>query len=264
MIFFVGGFYKMGVKFLDFETPEQEQAELENDLAIINEDEPSEPVVEDLKGSPFIKEPKRVKKDAFKPPPPSGESGETPHPVKKGGSGSPRMELEITEPSAETPHPAKKGGSGSPRSIKPKRPLSEKQKAHLENMRLKRAEKQRAKIEKQMAKTDIVSKVEKKMEKPVEYTEEEIKEMEKEEFNSWIKHMDKFNKMMEAVEREKKRKMMEEQKKEAEIEARIRKKIEMEQKQRSGVRLPTHNPQPPQILNQPQNEYGDYSHMFGY
>jgi hypothetical protein len=244
MIFFVSGFYKMGVKFLDFETPEQEEAQLENDLAIINEDEPSEPVVEDLKGSPFVKEPKRVKKEAFKPPPPK-PCEDTPHP-----------ELEIIEPE---PEPAKKV-----KQIKPKRPLSEKQKAHLENMRLKRAEKQKAKIEKQMAKTDIVSKVEKKMEKPVEYTEEEIKEMEKEEFNNWIKHMDKFNKMMEAVEREKKRKMMEQQKKEAEIEARIRKKIEMEQKQRSGVRLPAHNPQPPKILNQPQNEYGEFSHMFGY
>lgn len=256
MIFFVGGFYKMGVKFLDFETPEQEQAELESDLAIINEDEPNEPVIEDLKSSPFNKEPKRVKKEAFKPPP-IGEtptpSGETPHP-----------ELEISEESEDTPRPVKKSGSPQVKQIKPKRPLSEKQKAHLENMRMKRAEKQRAKLEKQMAKTDIVSKAEKKMEKPVEYTEEEIQNMEKDEFNSWIKHMDKFNKMMEAVEREKKRKMEEHQKKEAEIEARIRKKIEMEQKQRSGVRLPAHNPQPPQILNQPQNEYGDYSHMFGY
>lgn len=236
----------MPLKFLEFDSPEEEQKELEADLSIINQDAISkEPVVEDMNQSPFIQEPKRVKKETFKPPPPKKED----------------IEMEIKEQQVEQTK------AKPVKALKPKRPLTEKQKAHLENMRLKRAEKQKAKLEKQMDKTDIVSKVEKKMDKPVEYTDEEIKDMEKAEFDIWIKNMDKFNKMMEAVQKEKQRKLELERKKEEEIEARIRKKIELENKQRNGqvvrkVNVPTENLPP--ILQQQENEYGDYSHMFGY
>ena len=209
--------------------------------------------------SPFIKEPKRIKKETFKPPPPNKEDIEKEVNVKKSINEDMHFDEEKKR-LIEKPAPKVK-------ALKPKRPLTEKQKAHLENMRLKRAEKQKAKLEKQMEKTDIVTKAEKKMEKPVEYTDEEIKEMEKAEFDQWIKHMDKFNRMVEAVEREKMRKLQEQQKKEAEIEARIRKKIEMENKQRNG-QVPKKQGVPsqnlPPILQQQENEYGEYAHMFGF
>lgn len=241
----------MPLKFLEFDNPEEEQKELEADLSIINQNE-KEPVVEDLNQSPFIQEPKRVKKETFKPPPPNKED------IQK------EIEIAKEQQAEQTEKPQAKQ---SVKALKPKKPLTEKQKAHLENMRLKRAEKQKAKLEKQMEKTDIVTKVEKKMEKPVEYTDEEIKDMEKAEFDLWIKHMDKFNKMMEAVQKEKMRKLQEQQRKEAELEAKIRKKIELENKQRNGQSIqkrvvPTQ--ELPPILQQQENEYGDYAHMFGY
>ena len=242
----------MPLKFLEFDNPEEEQKELEADLSIINQDA-KEPVVEDLNQSPFIQEPKRVKKETFKPPPPNKED------IKK--------EMESINEEMDFDTEKKRIVQKPVKALKPKKPLTEKQKKHLENMRLKRAEKQKAKLEKQMEKTDIVTKVEKKMEKPVEYTEEEIKEMEKEEFNNWLKQMDKFNKMMEAVEKEKMRKLQEQQKKEAEIEARIRKKIELENKQRNGQAIKNKKVQSqnlPPILQQQENEYGDYAYMFGY
>ena len=73
--------------------------------------------------------------------------------------------------------------------------------------------------------------------------------------------------MMEAVEKEKMRKLEAERKKEAEIEARIRKKIELENKQRNGQvikkqKVPSQDLPP--ILQQQENEYGDYAYMFGY
>jgi hypothetical protein len=242
----------MPLKFLEFDNPEEEQKELEADLAIINEDI-KEPIVEDLNQSPFIKEPKRIKKETFKPPPPNKED------IQKEMENA-DMEFD-KEKKRIVEKPEKKV-----KTLKPKKPLTEKQKAHLENMRLKRAEKQKAKLEQQMNKTDIVAKAEKKMNKPVEYSEEEIKEME--EFDNWLKQMDKFNKMMEAIEKEKKRKLELEQKKEAEIEARIRKKIEMENKQRQGQVIRKNKPQPtqnlPPILQQQENEYGEYAHMFGF
>ena len=53
------------VKFLEYDETEDISADLDNDLKIINEDLP--PKGEDLKQSPFIKQPARVKKPAFKP-----------------------------------------------------------------------------------------------------------------------------------------------------------------------------------------------------
>ena len=63
------------------------------------------------------------------------------------------------------------------------------------------------------------------------------------------------------------RKLQEQQKKEAEIEARIRKKIELENKQRNGQAIKNKKVQSqnlPPILQQQENEYGDYAYMFGY
>jgi len=229
--------YKMVVKFLEFE--EVTEGALNDDLEIINGDLP--PKIEDLTETPFIQTPKR--KPAFKPPPPK-----TQEIVEE-------VEDEVTEHIQEV------------KKIKPKKPLSEKQKAHLEKMRLKKANKKKEQIEKTMEKRDIVSKVEKKMEKPKEVTEEEILDMDKKEFDKWIKYMDRFEKMVDAMEKQKEREAEKIRKEEAIIEARIRKKIEMENKKRSNEKhdIPDYsdiNNNP--LLENKENDYGEYSGMFGY
>ncbi len=234
----------MPLGFLQFdEEPEGISKQLEEDLNIINADEPPPPEVINPNETPFITQPKR--KPAFKPPPPE-------------------VEVEATE---EEPKPRK--------TIKSKKPLSDKQKAHLEKMRLKRAEKKKAKIEKTMEKTDIVAKVEKKMEAPKELTENEIVDMDKKEFDRWLNHMDKFERMMNAMQREEERKLeklkkQEEAKirKEMELEKKIREKIEREMKEKENIKYnkpnysSINNTQP--ILEQPTNDYGQFSNMFGY
>ena len=157
---------KMVVKFLEFE--EVTEGDLNDDLAIINADLP--PAVENLDDNPFIQTPKR--QPAFKPPPPQTEAEA---PVEE----EPVEEITV-------------------KKIKAKKPLSEKQKAHLEKMRLKKANKKKDQIEKKMEKTDIVSKVEQKIQAPIK-TDEEILDMDKKEFDKWIKHMDRFEKMVEAM-----------------------------------------------------------------
>ena len=228
----------MVVKFLEFE--EVNEGALNDDLEIINGDLP--PVSEDLTETPFIQTPKR--KPAFKPPPPNTEEivadEEEEH-------------IDIAEQKIK--------------KIKPKKPLSEKQKAHLEKMRLKKANKKKEQIEKTMEKRDIVSKVEKKMEAPKELTEEEILDMDKKEFNKWIKYMDRFEKMVDAMEKQKQREVEKIRKEEEILEARIRKKIEMENKQRSNKKhdIPDYsniNNNP--VLENKENEYGEYSSFFGY
>ena len=226
----------MVVKFLEFE--EVNEGALNDDLEIINGDLP--PQVENLTETPFIQTPKR--KPAFKPPPPQTIA----------------TQKEIVEEEEHIQEVKK---------IKPKKPLSEKQKAHLEKMRLKKANKKKEQIEKTMEKRDIVSKVEKKMEVPIEHSEEEILDMDKKEFDKWIKYMDRFEKMVEAMEKQKEREQEKVRQQEAVIEAKIRKKIEMENKQRSNEKHST--PDYTDINNIPvlenkENDYGEFSNMFGY
>ena len=225
----------MVVKFLEFE--EVNEGALNDDLEIINGDLP--PVSEDLTETPFIQTPKR--QPAFKPPPPNTEE----------------IVEEVEDEEEEHIQEVKK--------IKAKKPLSEKQKAHLEKMRLKKANKKKEQIEKTMEKSDIVSKV--KMEVPKELSEEEILDMDKKEFNKWIKYMDRFEKMVDAMEKQKQREVEKIRKEEEILEARIRKKIEMENKQRSNKKhdIPDYS----NINNNPalenkENEYGEYSSFFGY
>ena len=223
----------MVVKFLEFE--EINEGELNDDLEIINGDLPA--IGEDLTETPFIKAPQRKK--TFKPPPPKTE--------------------EIVED--EEPH------IQEVKKIKPKKPLSEKQKAHLEKMRLKKANKKKDQIEKKLEKSDIVTKVEKKMEIPKDFSEEEILDMDKKEFDKWIKYMDRFEKMVEAMEKQKERENEKIRKEEAIIEARIRKKIEMENRKRSNEKhaVPDYteiNNTP--VLENKENDYGEFSNMFGY
>ena len=52
---------------------------------------------------------------------------------------------------------------------------------------------------------------------------------------NWLKYMDKFDKMMKAINKEKDRKENERLQKEKEIEDRIRKKIETEYQQKHNI-----------------------------
>ncbi len=226
----------MVVKFLEFE--EVNEGDLNDDLAIINADLP--PAPENLTETPFIQTPKR--QPAFKPPPPQVEAEA---PVE-----------EVEAPVEEAPV----------KKIKAKKPLSEKQKAHLEKMRLRKANKKQTQIEKKLEKTDIVSKVENKVEAPIK-TDEEILDMDKKEFDKWIKHMDRFEKMVEALERQKQKEQEKVRKQEELIEARIRKKIELENKERSNKKhsIPDYsNITNTPVLEHKENDYGIYSNMFGY
>lgn len=206
-------------------------------MKIINEDLP--PKGEDLKTSPFIQQPARVKKMAFKPEPPKHEDIESDLSVKQ--------EIENEPPVLKV------------KSIKPKKPLTEKQLANLEKMRMKKLEKAQQKVEKTMAKNDIT----KDIEKPKEYSQEEVMDMEQAEFENWMKYMDKFDKMMKAIQKDKERQAMEIQKKEKELEAKIRKKIELENQQRNNITPKTEEANVP-ILQQPTMDFGNYSSMFGY
>ena len=103
---------------------------------------------------------------------------------------------------------------------------------------------------------------------------EDIEEVSKKEFEKWIKNMDKFEKMMIAMEKEKQREMekllkveQKEKQKELDLENKIRQKIKREQKQEQDVKYnkPTYqNISTQPILQQPTNDYGEYSNMFGY
>ena len=240
----------MPLGFLQFDDePEGISKQLDEDLKIINGDLPPVPEVINPSVSPFVTEPKR--KPAFKPMPLNSEVLKEPN------------QSEDIEDIPKT------------KSIKSKKPLSEKQKAHLEKMRLKRAEKKKTQIEKKMEKSDIVTKIDKTNNIPViEISEEELLDMDKKEFEKWIKNMDKFEKMMNAMEKEKQREMEKllkleekEKQKELDLENKIRQKIKREQKEEQDVKYnkPTYqNISTQPILQQPTNEYGEYSNMFGY
>lgn len=229
------------VKFLEYDETEDISGDLDNDLKIINEDLP--PKGEDLKTSPFIQKPARIKKPAFKPAPPTQQDIEADLSVKH------EIELDKLNDAPEL----------KVKSIKPKKPLTEKQLANLEKMRMKKMEKAQQKVEKTMSKNDIT----KNIEKPKEYSQEEVMEMENAEFENWMKYMDKFDKMMKAIQKDKEREAMEIMAKEKAMEDRIRKKIEMENQQRNNVSAKTQETNVP-ILQQPVLDYGAYSQMFGY
>ena len=229
------------VKFLEYDETEDISADLDNDLKIINEDLP--PNGEDLKQSPFIKQPARVKKPAFKPQPPKQEDIEADLTVKQ----------EIEFDKLNEPQQLKV------KSIKPKKPLTEKQLANLEKMRMKKVEKAQQKVEKTMAKNDIT----KDIEKPKEYSQEEVMEMETTEFDNWLKYMNKYDSMIKAIQKDKERQAMEVMAKEKAMEDKIRKKIEMENQQRNNVSAKIPEANVP-ILQQPTLDFGAYSQMFGY
>lgn len=226
------------VKFIEFDETEDISADLDADLKVINDDIP--PPAEDLKSSPFIKQPARIKKQAFKPEPPKQEDIDADLEIKKDLDNS-QSQLKV-------------------KSIKPKKPLTEKQLANLEKMRMKKMEKAQQKVEKTMAKNDITKN---HVEAPKEYTQEELMEMENSEFEQWMKYMDKFDKMMKAIQKDKERQALEVAQKEKAIEDRIRKKIELENQQRNNITPKKQEANVP-ILQQPTQDFGAYSQMFGY
>lgn len=225
------------VKFIEFDETRDISSDLDNDLKIINSD--IEPQGEDLKTSPFIQQPARIKKEAFKPLPPKQEDIQEEINLKE--------KLELEPPALKI------------KSIKPKKPLTEKQILNLERMRLKKMEKAQQKVEKTMSKNDIT----KAIETPKEYTQEEIIDMEQSEFDQWMKYMDKFDKMMKAIQKDKAREALEIAEKEKAIEDRIRQKIEMENQQRNNV-TPKRVENVVPILQQPMQDYGEYSNFFGF
>ena len=201
--------------------PDEIAEDIKEDLAVLNDDK-----LEDLKGSPFAVQPKR--NVAFKPPPPSVE----------------------TEEESEEPQ------------VKPKRKkkqLSDKQKAHLARMRAKKASKAQAKVEKVIEKApEVVQEI--SAPQPNEITEEELEYMEAEEFNMWLKNMDKFEKLIKK-QQEIKRKQEEKMRKEEEaVEARVRAKLEKEYRQSQGIRQKIPEPE---TLNK-KEDFGDYASYFGY
>ena len=194
--------------------------DIKPDLDIVNSELE---IVEPKKINPFLVEPTRK---AYKPKPPSEQK-------------------ELNDKIIREDKQVEK--------IKPKKQLSEKQKKHLENMRLKRAKKKIDKVKEDIMKTDTKQEF-------IEPTEEELAEMEKSEFDNWLKNMDKFERLMKKMEIEKQKKLEEERKREEALEAKYRKKFEMEQlekiaeKQQKKVDQPKIN-----ILQQSDNPY---SHLF--
>ena len=188
----------------------------------------------------FNEKPKKAQK--FKPPQkdlsvaPPVEPEPEPEPVHYEEPDSPEPQY-VTEPVKKT-----------------KKPISEKQRLHLEKMRQKRAE-NRAKSGKPTAyKNTSASQFQ-----PPQPVDEDA------EFSNWLKNYEKFDKVLSAREEKERKQREEEERKEAEIEARIRKKIEEENKQRMGQST-TPKPQTTNVpvLQQQENRFGQYSSMFGY
>ena len=157
--------------------------------------------------------------------------------------------VEYEEPDSDSPEPQ----YVTEPVKKTKKPISEKQRLHLEKMRQKRAE-NRAKSGKPTAYKNTSSS--QFQAPPVD---------EDAEFSRWLKNYEKMDAVLTAREEKERKKREEEERKEAEIEARIRKKIEEESKQRLG-QTTTPKPQTSNVpvLQQQESRFGQYSSMFGY
>ena len=131
--------------------------------------------------------------------------------------------------------------------IKPKKPISEKQRLHLESMR------EKAKLKK-------IGKTTKKEDKIIEQAElspEVVEEMSVKEFNKWMVNMEKFNNIMMKQEEKKRIENEKEKKKEQEIEKKIRAKIAAETEKQEKLMPPR------QVLQQQEtNTFGEFSNYF--
>ena len=156
---------------------------------------------------------------------------------------------------------------------KPKRQVSEKQRAHLANARkLARERKLEAKKQKELGEQKIkeVKKVEKKVNVPIDSAKEPVhdkdpEDMSEKEFQKWLKNMDRYADMLTALNKEKRRKQEEAEKKEKEMEAKYFKKF---QELQNRLKKPSEQPrqQIPQssldLLNKVEEDYGEYSKYF--
>jgi len=207
-----------------------------NDLAVIDN-------IENLKSSPFVTMPK--KKEVFKPV--AAEVPSENNPINNPIS-TPYQQAQQQVVAPEVVEPRLK-------TVKKKKELSEKQKAHLLKMRQKKIDKANKNLTKQVKNPDGSPTA------VIEASVEELEYMEAQEFDHWLSQMEKFEKLI-MKKRQAENKIKEaEAKKEAELEAKIRKKIELENKQRQGVQTNS-IPEPPAILK--QNDFGEFSSYFGY
>ena len=189
----------MPVQFPIFDIDEVDD-DIKHDLEIIEEDKTLE-IQHDTKPSPFVNPPQ--KKKVFKPLPPT--------------------EQQELETKVETENKVIEKVQKKERK---KKELTEKQRKHLENMRMKKAKKKMEQVKETIKSTSN----EHAYPKYTEPTPEELVDMEKQEFDSWLKNMSKFEKIMKKMEIEKQKEIELQQKREAELEAKYRKKFEAEQK----------------------------------
>lgn len=77
----------------------------------------------------------------------------------------------------------------------------------------------------------------------------------KDEFDSWMKNMDKFHHLVASMEAKKKKQQEEEERKERELEAKYFKRFQERQK---TIQQPTPEP----ALKSNHDEYGEYAHYF--
>jgi hypothetical protein len=202
--------------------------DIKSDLEIIESETLNEPIE---KTNPFINKPS--KKKVFKPPTPSEQEDLN-------------VKVKVEDKQAEHIKP----------KLKPKRALSEKQKAHLEKMRLKKANNKLDKIKENIISNDTINN---EFQEP---TEEEILDMEKSEFDSWLKNMDKFEKILQKMEQKKLKEQALKEKHEKEQEQKYFKKFQEQQKlkqQQQQTPKPQIAKPLPQLdpLKQKQNDYYD-------
>lgn len=177
-----------------------------------------------------------------------------------------KSDLEVKVPEPEPEPTQSNEPQYEPEPVKPKKKISEKQRAHLARMRERKLAKAQGMVPDEPADQPPPQ-------KPTAYKNVNTSQVqpqpsfdEDKDFERWLKNMDKFDKVVKARQEKERKRLEEEQRKEAEMEARIRKKIAEEEKQRMGVKQnvpPPTNSNP--ILQQPtENRFGEYSKMFGY
>jgi hypothetical protein len=154
-------------------------------------------------------------------------------------------------PFVQEPHNPEEPQLEKAKPIKPKKPISDKQRQHLENMR------EKARIKKAQTKA-------KKANKDEEHEAPENIKMKAEvsDFDSWMSHMEKFNNMMSAVERRKAEESERKRKEEEAIEAKYRAKFEAEQKAKHIEQARVAKLTPPREIISRHDDYGEYSNYF--
>jgi len=136
-----------------------------------------------------------------------------------------------------------------PPEPKPKRKVSDKQKAHLANARkLARERKAEAKRQKEEEVKSTPIKLEPIHEEPPINNEEQ-------QFTKWLDHMDKFSRIQSAVEKQRQKEQEEKERKEKELEEKYFKKFQAQQK---NIKTEVSEP----LIEKQEETYGNYSNYF--